>query len=99
MGVVAYLGMGISIASTTPDVTDNSEPYTGDYTLDDPLVTAFVNPACVEASGSFDSVMPFLEQFLDSITLQTSAGSMWSTVANVSAVVRHSHFPTSKLDS
>lgn len=87
VGVVAYLGMGISIASVTPDVTETSEPYTGDYTLDDPLVAAFVNPVCVEASGSFDSVMPFLERFLDSITLQTSAGSMWSNVANVSAVV------------
>ena len=52
--------------------------YNGTYDLDGALPNAFVNMTCVDASGSYDKVAPFMDAFLDGLRIDSVILAAWA---------------------
>ena len=52
--------------------------YIGTYDLDGALPNAFVNMTCVDASGSYDKVAPFMDAFLDGLRIDSVILAAWA---------------------
>ena len=52
--------------------------YNATYDLDGALPNAFVNMTCVDASGSYDKVAPFMDAFLDGLRIDSVILAAWA---------------------
>ena len=66
--------------------------YNGTYDLDGALPNAFVNMTCVDASGSYDKVAPFMDAFLDGLRIDSVILAAWALLF----LVRALHAPQSR---
>ena len=60
--------------------------YNGTYDLDGALPNAFVNMTCVDASGSYDKVAPFMDAFLDGLRIDSVILAAWALLFLVHAL-------------
>ena len=69
--------------------------YIGTYDLDGALPNAFVNMTCVDASGSYDKVAPFMDAFLDGLRIDSVILAAWALLFLVRAL--HAAAPQSRV--
>ena len=62
--------------------------YNGTYDLDGALPNAFVNMTCVDASGSYDKVAPFMDAFLDGLRIDSVILAAWALLFHVERAAR-----------
>ena len=70
VGTTMYTGLGCTIAfaeygsSMMAESATATETYDGALDLHDTIPSAFLDAACVEERGSYDSVAPFMDELL-----------------------------------
>lgn len=72
VGTLTYIGLGCAIAfaeygSSTASQSASASKYDGALDLHGAIPSAFVDAACVEESGSYDSVAPFMDELLQGL--------------------------------